>query len=146
MNIESLRRCCLSLPHATEHVQWGDNLVFKVGGKMFAIANIDLDAPHKLSLKTEPETMAALLEQPGIVPAPYLARCHWVALEAFDALSDGHIRALLERAHGTVLAALPRKTRAALTSPSSARPRTSSSATKPKRRASVPKPRQSRAR
>ncbi len=33
-----------SLPHATEQVQWEDNLVFKVGGKMFAVAALEPDA------------------------------------------------------------------------------------------------------
>ena len=41
MDIEELRRYCLSLPHATEDVQWGNNLLFRIAGKMFAIAALD---------------------------------------------------------------------------------------------------------
>jgi len=35
MNRDWVRNYCLSLPHATEQVQWKIDLVFKIGGKMF---------------------------------------------------------------------------------------------------------------
>lgn len=73
MDIECLRRHCLSLPHVTEQVQWGDNLVFKVGGKMFAVAPLE-PAEVWLSFKCSDEEFAELIERPGIIPAPYLAR------------------------------------------------------------------------
>ena len=66
MTNESIRDHCLSLPHATEIVQWGDHLLFKVGGKMFAI--IDLEG-HSCSLKCTPDTYAELVEMEDIVPA-----------------------------------------------------------------------------
>jgi predicted DNA-binding protein (MmcQ/YjbR family) len=114
MNIESLRRYCLSLPHATEHVQWGNNLVFKVGGKIFVIASLDEDDRPRLSFKSDPETMAELLERPGCSPAPYLARAYWVAIDDFGALSDRELRQHLQAAYQMVLKALPKKTRVAL--------------------------------
>jgi len=73
MDIEKIRKHCLSLPHATENVQWGADLVFKVDGKMFAVAPLEV-APVCLSFKCTPENFAELCERPGIIPAPYMAR------------------------------------------------------------------------
>jgi predicted DNA-binding protein (MmcQ/YjbR family) len=112
-NIEWLRRHCLSLPHAAEHVQWGSDLVFKVGGKMFAVAPLE-PAPVCLSFKCSPEEYAELIERPGIIPAPYMARAHWVALESQEAMPRAEIRERLTRSHELVLATLPKKTQAAL--------------------------------
>lgn len=113
MNIEWIRRHCLALPHTTEQVQWGDNLVFKVGGKIYAILPLE-PGGNCLSFKCSPEDFSALTELEGIVPAPYLARAQWVALESEDALPAAEIKRLLRRAWELVLAKLPKKTRAAL--------------------------------
>jgi predicted DNA-binding protein (MmcQ/YjbR family) len=109
VNLERLRRHCLSLPHATEQVQWGNDLVFKVAGKMFAVACLDTASPHKLSFKCEPEIFAELTERPGIVPAPYMARAQWVALEEFDALSDREIEDGVAGSYRLVFGRLPKK-------------------------------------
>ncbi len=112
MNVDYVRRCC-RLPHVTETVQWGDNLVFKVGGKIFAIAALE---PRDvwLSFKCSPEDFTELTERPGVIPAPYLARAHWVALESEDAISAAELKKRLKTAYELVLAALPRKTRVEL--------------------------------
>ncbi|MGB0123777.1 MAG: MmcQ/YjbR family DNA-binding protein, partial [Silvibacterium sp.] len=60
MNVESLRKFLLSLPHVEETMQWGDNLVFwvgdkAIGGKMFALANLDRDSNGVLSFSAGPE-------------------------------------------------------------------------------------------
>jgi predicted DNA-binding protein (MmcQ/YjbR family) len=81
MNIEALRALCLSFPGATEHVQWGDHLVFKVGGKMFAVTSFEAAAPHVLSFKCAPEVFTDITEHEDIVPAPYLARASWAAFK-----------------------------------------------------------------
>jgi len=114
MSIDWLRSFCLSLPHTTEQIQWGDNLVFKVGGKMYAVAALE-PSVHWLSLKCSDEDFAELIEHPGINPAPYLARAHWVAIETEDTLPRAEMQQLLSRAHAIVFAKLPKKTQAALT-------------------------------
>jgi predicted DNA-binding protein (MmcQ/YjbR family) len=113
MNIDWVRRHCLSLPHTTETVQWGDNLVFKVAGKMYAVAALE-PGDHWLSFKCSTDDFARLVEQTGIVPAPYLARANWVALETDDALTRSEIKRLLGQARDIVIAKLPKKSRAAL--------------------------------
>jgi predicted DNA-binding protein (MmcQ/YjbR family) len=123
MNPESVRSFCLSLPHAAERKQWGEHLLFCVARKMFAIMPLEGGAPHCLSFKCDPETFANLIERPGIDPAPYSARYHWVALRTFAALSQKELQELLRASHAMVLAKLPRRVRAALESPAAPRAR-----------------------
>ncbi|HEV7744943.1 MAG TPA: MmcQ/YjbR family DNA-binding protein [Pyrinomonadaceae bacterium] len=117
MDIESVRKFCLSLPHADEKVQWGNDLLFRIGEKMFAVAALEPSHGVALSFKCTPETFAELVEREGVIPAPYMARHHWVGLERFDALPDRELKPLLTNAYQMVLAKLPNKVRTALTAP-----------------------------
>lgn len=112
MGLDWVRQHCLSLPHCTETVQWGNNLVFKVGGKMFAIGALEPEE-HWLSFKCPAEDFAELIERPGIVPAPYLARAQWVSLEAPTTMPRGELKQRLRTAYDLVYSKLPKKTRAA---------------------------------
>ena len=114
MNVDWLRRYCLSLPHTTESSPFGpDDLVFKVGGKMYAVVVL-VPAPVCMSFKCTPEEFADLVERPGIIPAPYSARYHWVALESEDALPRAEIKRLILQSYDLVFAKLPKKTMTAL--------------------------------
>jgi predicted DNA-binding protein (MmcQ/YjbR family) len=117
MDTEWVRGVCATFPHVTESVQWGDNLVFKIAGKIFAILALE-PSDRWLSFKCTPEDFADLTERPGIIPAPYLARAQWVALETESALPAAELKRLLRKAYDTIAAKLPRKTQAALRSPS----------------------------
>ena len=113
MSVDWVRRYCLSLPHATETVQWGSDLVFKIGGKMFAVAALE---PGRvwLSFKCTAEGFGELTERPGIIPAPYMARAQWVALDTTDALTPVELKQQLRRAYEIVHAKLPKKQQALL--------------------------------
>ena len=113
--VESIRKLCMSFPHSTEQIQWGYDLVFKIAGKMFAITPLE-PAPVFLTVKASDESFAELTERPGIIPAPYLARAKWVALERADAVSPAELASLLRNSYDLVVAKLPAKTRAALSS------------------------------
>ena len=114
MDNESVRAYCMSLPHVTEEILWGADLVFKIGGKMFAVIGLDPGSDHCMSFKATPEKFAELIERNGIVPAPYVARYHWVALERFNALSEKELKSLLQTAYDLVFEKLPKKRRAQL--------------------------------
>ena len=114
MDIEQVRTYCLSFPHVTEDVQWENDLLFRIGNKMFAVAALDTSAGHVLSFKCTPEKFAELIERKGIVPAPYVARYHWVALESFDALKASELKSLLQNSYQMVLSKLPKKLRTEL--------------------------------
>jgi predicted DNA-binding protein (MmcQ/YjbR family) len=109
-NTEWVRRCCMLLPHATEQVQWGDKLVFKVAGKVFAVLALE---PVKawLSFKCTPEEFAELVEREGVIQAPHFARNHWVALENEDALPGRELEKRLRRSYDLVVEKLPKKDR-----------------------------------
>jgi predicted DNA-binding protein (MmcQ/YjbR family) len=115
MDAEWLRQLCLSFPGATEQIQWGSDLLFKVGGKIFAVTPLE-PAPVCLSFKASPEDFAELTERPNIIPAPYLARAQWVALETRDALAHAELAVLLRDSYAMVTAKLPRKIRESLSS------------------------------
>jgi predicted DNA-binding protein (MmcQ/YjbR family) len=106
---------CMKLPAATRSVQWEGVIVFKVGGKMFAmIVPDDSGKPSDLWFKSAPEHFDALSRAKGFKPAPYLARAKWVALDDPKVLTDGEMKAYLKRAHAVIAAALPRKKQAEL--------------------------------
>ncbi|HTQ95890.1 MAG TPA: MmcQ/YjbR family DNA-binding protein [Candidatus Acidoferrum sp.] len=113
MNIDQLRKLCLGFPSVTEQIQWEDNLLFKVGGKMFAITPLK-PARLWLSLKADPEEFVDLTERPGVLPAPYLARAKWIAIESPDTLSPTEVATLLRKSYDLVLAKLPRAKRESL--------------------------------
>ncbi len=112
MTNEAIRQFCLDLPHATEVVQWEQHLLFKVGGKMFAI--IDLDG-HSCSVRCHPERYGELVEMADIVPASHnMWKYNWVTMETLSAVPDREFRELLTGSYDIVRAGLPRKVQAAL--------------------------------
>ena len=111
MDIESIRTFCLSLPHATEDIQWGNDLLFRIGGKIFAGVGLD-DTKGGLSFKCSPEKFAELTEMEGIEPAPYTARYHWVMLRSFDALGAADTKTLIRESYRMVYEKLPKKVKA----------------------------------
>jgi predicted DNA-binding protein (MmcQ/YjbR family) len=115
MNVDWIREVCLSFAGTTEQIQWGRDLLFKVGGKMFAVAPLE-PAPVCLSFKASPENFAELTERPNIIPAPYLARAQWVALQTRDALPADELARLLRDSYDMVFAKLPKKIRDAVSS------------------------------
>jgi predicted DNA-binding protein (MmcQ/YjbR family) len=114
MSFERLREYCLSLPHATEEVLWQKDLVFKIGGKMFAVIGLDAGPASQFSFKCTPEEFAELTELDGIIPAPYAARYHWVAVQKPAALKQAEIKRLVKDSYEMVKAKLPKKTLARL--------------------------------
>ena len=117
MTLSRFRALCLALPGATEQLQWDDDAVFKVGGRMFAVAGTRPGThAHAMvcSFKCDDEGFAELVEREGIVPAPYLARAKWVALDRWDALSDREIADAVAGSYRLVRARLPKAVQRAL--------------------------------
>ena len=125
MDAERLREYLLRLPHVVETMQWGANLVFWVGdkalgGRMFAVLNLDDDHKAVLSFAAGPQRYAELLETEGVFPAPYLARAHWVALKHWGVFRSSELEELLGHGRRLIHDKLPRKTREVLAMPASA--------------------------
>jgi predicted DNA-binding protein (MmcQ/YjbR family) len=108
LSVESIRRFCLSFPQATENLQWGDDLCFKVGGKIFALLSLS-SVPQRLMFKCMPEKFAELVEHEDIIPAPYVGRYKWVSFERLDALPWIETKDLIEQSYQMVAAKATRR-------------------------------------
>jgi predicted DNA-binding protein (MmcQ/YjbR family) len=106
MNVDSIRSYCLSFPEATEKLQWGDDLCFKISGKIFTI--VGLDNP-RMCFKCTPETFAELIEREDVRPAPYVGRYKWVMLDRLDAVPWDELEDLIRQSYEMVAAKAPGK-------------------------------------
>ena len=124
MTLDTVRAICRALPAVTEDIKWGHDLCFLVAGKMFTV--VDLEPPHSIAFKCTPETFGELVERPGIIPAPYMARNMWVQeQELGEALDRREIESLVKTSYELVVAKLPKSKRPGAAQPSAAnrRPR-----------------------
>jgi predicted DNA-binding protein (MmcQ/YjbR family) len=112
MTREAIRAFCLAMPRVTEKFQF-HHAAFQIGGKSFAMLNLEVEG-FPLAFKCTPEEFAELIEIPGVIQAPYLARRQWVALTEFDTLPAGELKAWLTRAREVMISKLPKKLQAEL--------------------------------
>ena len=122
MDNERIRALCLALPHVKETVNWGHHLVYwagdrDLGGKMFAMTDLDRSGTGVLWFHCGAERFHELLEREGIIPAPYMARAFWVTVERWDVLRPREYEDELRRAHELIFAKLPKRTQALLAMP-----------------------------
>lgn len=108
MNIEQLRKYCLSFPGATEDIKWGADLCFCVGAKMFCVTGAD-SSSGGMSIKCTPEKFDELIEREGIDPAAYVGRYKWVRISNLDAVTPDELKALIEKSYQLVFDKLPPK-------------------------------------
>jgi predicted DNA-binding protein (MmcQ/YjbR family) len=125
MDAERAREFLLTLPHTLETAQWG-GLVFwtgdkAIGGKMFALVNLEPGDHAVVMYAAGPERFHELVELDGLMPAPYMARIFWVAAERWSALRDGEWKDELRAAHAITLAKLPKGVHAVLAMPAKER-------------------------
>lgn len=107
MKTAAVRRLVSAWPGVSEEVKWTDILVFSVGGRMFCAMHA-ADA-RGLAFKVESSRFLEFTDRPGIVPAPFMARWHWVSLAVADALPDAGIRVLIRGSYELVRSKLSRK-------------------------------------
>ncbi len=112
MNIDEVAAFCLSLPGAREDYKWGGVRVFSIAEtKMFAVMGL---AGNDLSFKVGADLFLGYVDHPGVRPAPYLARAHWVSLSYPYAMADHELCELLIRSHQQVVSKLPKRQQVAL--------------------------------
>ncbi|MBL7865061.1 MAG: MmcQ/YjbR family DNA-binding protein [Cyclobacteriaceae bacterium] len=115
MNASALEKLCLGLEGTTTDVKWGNDLCYLVAGKMYCVTG--LNAPFTASFKTTPEEFAQLTERAGIIPAPYVARYHWVLVEKAGALKETEWAHFVKQSHQLVVDGLPGKLKRTLGRP-----------------------------
>jgi predicted DNA-binding protein (MmcQ/YjbR family) len=126
MDNERIREICMALPHVAETLNWGHRLVYwagdrDIGGKMFAMTDLDGSGVGVLSFHCGAERFHELIENEGIRATPYLAKAHWVTLERWDALRPREIEDELGRAHQLIFEKLPKRTWTILAMPDTQR-------------------------
>ena len=116
MDIKSYNQFCGALAHTTHVVQWGGSHVWKVAGKVFAIAGENKDGGFRCSFKVSDLAFDILKEQPGCQGAPHLASrgMKWIQRFSDEGLPDDAFRDYLRESHRLVSAGLTRKARAEL--------------------------------
>src|SRR5258708_6138337 len=117
MDNEQIREICMGLPNVAETVNWGHHLVYwvgerDIGGKMFAMTDLNGTGTGVLWFHCGAERFHELLENEGIAGSPYLAKVHWVTVERWDTLRPREIAEELRRAHALIFEKLPKRTKA----------------------------------
>lgn len=110
--MKSLITHCRKMPRATEDIKWEHNLVFSIGRKMFAV--FDNDKHLMFSCKAAVSEFPRLINLDGVMPAPYLARHHWVAIEREAKLPTALLKELLTESYQLVMEKLPKRVREGL--------------------------------
>ena len=115
MTLEDYNEFCGTLPATTTVVQWRGSHVWKVGGKVFAIARL-ADCQFSVTFKVSDIAYELLGMQPGLRPAPYLASrgMKWIQQFAKPGLTDAELRDYLREAHAIVARGLSKKRRTEL--------------------------------
>ncbi|MFZ4765856.1 MAG: MmcQ/YjbR family DNA-binding protein [Roseimicrobium sp.] len=106
---------CLSLPGVEETTPFGPEvLVYKVGGKMFALALPD-EFPHRVNLKCDPERALELRDRyEDITPGYHMNKKHWNSLNLEGRLPTALVRELIDHSYQLVVASLSKKIRESL--------------------------------
>jgi len=109
MDLQTLISWVADWPGVSHEVKWHDDEVFMVAGKMFAVHCFQGKNQGQLSFKVEDERFLELSDLPHVIPAPYMARAHWISLLPSCAMSLEEKHALVRRAYELVRAKLTRK-------------------------------------
>ena len=105
---------CAAWPGVTRSIKWEVDLVYSVGGKMFVVMCTLGPERGRFSFKVDTDRFLELTEQPGMMPAPYMARAFWVSVTEPERFATAELQAFVKRSYELVRANLPKKTQAAL--------------------------------
>jgi predicted DNA-binding protein (MmcQ/YjbR family) len=111
MDLAQFRECCLSKPHATEGTPFGpDVLVFKVGGKIFALAALD-EVPTTANLKCDPDLALDFRDRyEQVTPGYHMNKKHWNTVEIETGIPDAELRRMIDHSYDLVAKSLPTST------------------------------------
>jgi predicted DNA-binding protein (MmcQ/YjbR family) len=112
VDLASFREYCLGKPHATEGTPFGENvLVFKVGGKMFALAALD-EVPARVNLKSDPDLALELRDRyEQVQPGYHMNKKHWNTVEIESGIPEAELRKMIDHSYELVVKSLPKAKR-----------------------------------
>lgn len=114
MNADELEALCGAWPGVTSGIKWEDDLVFSVAAKMFAVLCLRGPDRGRLSFKVDPERFLELTDQPGIVPAHYMARAFWITITEPNRFARAQLDAFVRHSYELVRSKLTKKMQAKL--------------------------------
>ena len=111
MDIETFRLYCLAKPGVTDHLPFDDRtLVFKVGGKMFALC--DLEEFNSANLKCDPERAVELREQyDAVTPGYHMNKTHWNTVKVDGDVNGRMLQELIDHSYELIVSSLPKRER-----------------------------------
>ncbi|MEO7166738.1 MAG: MmcQ/YjbR family DNA-binding protein [Spartobacteria bacterium] len=109
MNLEEFRDYCLTKPNVTEGTPFGpDTIVFKVSGKMFALASLD-EVPPSVNLKCDPERALDLRDRyEEVKPGYHMNKKHWNTVELSGRIPVAELRGMIDHSYDLVVLKLPK--------------------------------------
>ena len=115
MDVESFREYCLAKPGTRESTPFGEDvLVFKVAGKMFALAALD-EVPATVNLKCDPDLALDLRDQyEQVRPGYHMNKKHWNTVEIESGIPEAELRRMIDHSYELVMKSLPKTARAKL--------------------------------
>jgi len=116
MNVTSLKEFCRTLPSSTEEGSGSPSnvLSYKVHGKKFAYFKTSDPEQWRFSFRTTPDRFLELTDQPGIKPARYMHRFHWVTIVYVKAMNEENLKALIDWSYQKAVSSLPKKVQLAI--------------------------------
>lgn len=111
---DQLEALCGHWPGVTRDIKWGVDGVFSVCGKMFAVTPWDGSEGGRISFKVADERFLELTDQPGIIPAAYLARARWISIIEPQRFSTAELETFILDAYTLIRAKLTKKLQAEL--------------------------------
>jgi len=115
MDLADFREYCLNKPRATEGTPFGETvLVFKVGGKMFALVALD-EIPPRANLKCDPDLALELRDRyEQVRPGYHMNKKHWNTVEIEGGIPVAEFRKMIDHSYELVVKSLPKAQRAKL--------------------------------
>lgn len=112
MDLESFRKYCLTKPNATEGTPFGEDvLVFKVGGKIFALTSLD-EVPTTANLKCDPDLALELRDRyEQVRPGYHMNKTHWNTVEIEHGIPEVELRKMIDHSFELVVRSLPKAKR-----------------------------------
>lgn len=114
MQLSTLQEWVGGWPGVSHEIKWQDDVVFMVAGKMFAVHCFQGKNQGQLSFKVEDERFLDLTDRPHVIPAPYMARAHWISLLPSCEMDSAEKHAMVRKSYELVRAKLTRKLQAEL--------------------------------
>jgi predicted DNA-binding protein (MmcQ/YjbR family) len=116
MDVVAFREYCLSKPQVSEGTPFGEDvLVFKVGGKIFALAALDEVVPATANLKCDPDLALELRDRyQQVRPGYHMNKKHWNTVEIASGVPDAELRKMIDHSYALVAKSLPQSVRAKL--------------------------------